>query len=273
MCKSRAEGGQRCYSHARKALDAALAERKRIEPLTLLRALGAQDAISHRTEAAIEGRIIRAQLDLASTPQGRAEYQAQAEMAHVHGDNETAARLTQLVERGQLLQERNAALSNVHRNDRWHNSAPRRGAHQMELTPDQVRENIAKVLTPDQAAGACRDLAATLLKFQRSITHRKKVGHRKDDHITQLLSGTPEGKSEHHRLHHQWIAFLEAEQRLLTITSTPGMEDSTAWREFITQTRHARDHPHDNVAFAADYRRDSNYILRVCAEIAHQQTR
>ena len=270
MCKSPAEGGQRCYSHARKALDAALAAKERVAPLDVLRALGAPDPLPPYTRRALDGRILRAQLDLASTPRGREELLATATAARVRHDEPTAERIEQLVERGLILQERNTALKTLNHRDKWGYKAPQKATGSLTLSAQQIREYLARGLTPEQAAGACRDLTATLRTLNKASGQRSRITT--SDPTTGLLD-EDETASETARLAHERAALSRAEYRWRTITSDPDIDDTTAWREFIDQTRHARDHIPNNIAFTDNYRRDNNFILRVCGEIAYEHTR
>lgn len=94
MCYAQAEGGQRCYSHAKDKYQRAL---------TNLR-FGTDDA---------RQAFIEAEVEFASTPQGEAELAAQYEAAAASGNAEAAADLMRSVDRGVDLRERNAAVKNA----------------------------------------------------------------------------------------------------------------------------------------------------------------
>ena len=271
MCRSSAEGGQRCYSHARKALDAALAAKERVEPLEVLRALGASDPLPPYTRRALDGRILRAQLDLASTPRGREELLAKATAARVRHDEPTAERIEQLVERGQILQDRNTALKNLApRRDSWGYLTPRRTTGSLSLSAEQVREHLAQPLTPDQSAGASRDLTNALRTLCNASGQKSRVT---GSDPTNGLLGEEELVNETARSAFERAGLHDAHRRWQNLQADPYVDNPTAWREFITQTRHARDNIPDRIAFTDNYRRDSNFILRVCGEIAHEHTR
>lgn len=276
MCKSRAEGGQRCYSHARKALDAAYAARDALAPRRLLHALGNTEALPGHVDSAIEGRILRAQIDLASTARGRAEFRTQADRAATRGDHVTADRIRSIIERGELLQERNAALCDLNRNGRRTGGVRLPTTSRMALTPAQIREHLAMSLKQEQAEGACRDLEATLGRLGRSTNHRSRVGDRRTDTLTWLMvqaDETETRRGEYNRRAQRWAVIGEATRRLDGIAQTPGIDASTVWQRFIAEMRHIRDHPPDNIAFADYWRGQCNFVLRVCGEIAHEHTR
>lgn len=89
MCKSLSEGGQRCYAHAKKALEKAQA-----------------DHAARRSSFTFEA-VTKAEVDVASTPTGRAEYEALAEAARAAGDANTVQRLELLIREGDTRRERN----------------------------------------------------------------------------------------------------------------------------------------------------------------------
>lgn len=275
MCKSRAEGGQRCYSHARKTLDAAYAARDALEPRRLLQALGDSQALPGHVVSAVEGRILRAQIDLASTVRGREGFREQADRASARGDHEAAVRLRSVIERGEILQERNAALANLNRSDRWSSVVRPTATSRMDLTGEQVRDHLAMPLTSEQADGACGDLEATLGQLSRSAAHRSRVGDNRTDAITHLMlqAGDADAHGEYNRRAQQWSGFGRAHRRLQDIAATPGIDTRATWRRFIAETRHVRDNPPDTVAFVDFWRRECNFVLRVCGEIAHEHTR
>lgn len=177
MCKSRADGGQRCYSHARQALDAALsAARERRDPLKTLQALGAHDArLTYNADLAIDGRILRTQRDLASTPKGPDEFQAQADQARADGDYQTFARLVELIDHGKMTEERNTALAHVARTEQASTQRSMEPAQSLRLTPAQIREALDAPLTPDQVTRACDDLGPTLKALHASVSARSSA--------------------------------------------------------------------------------------------------
>lgn len=263
MCKSKADGGQRCYAHARKALDAAYAAYEALAPERTLAALGATQALSGWAEAAVEGRILRAQLELASTERGREEFRTQADAARRRGEDDVADRLEGIIERGALLAERNAALAAALRTPVRREPSRRSG---MTLSAEEIREFLSMSLTEEQAAGVCRDLTETLAKLTRSATHRRRMTPRSRKATTGLLD-LDEVRRDGARLAFQWAAFDDAEQRWSEIQSTGTKSATKALKAFVRQTRQARDTPPTGFPFKDDYRRDNNFVLRVCGEI------
>jgi hypothetical protein len=55
--------------------------------------------------------------------------------------------------------------------------------------------------------------------------------------------------------------------------ATPDASGPAAWAQFIDTMRDVRDNPPTDVALPNQWRRDCNFVLRVCGEIAHLQTR
>lgn len=269
MCKSKADGGQRCYAHARKALDAAYAAYEALAPERTLAALGATQALSGWAEAAVEGRILRAQLELASTERGREEFRTQADAARRRGEDDVADRLEGIIERGALLAERNAALAAALRTP-VRREPSRRSS--MTLSADEIRKLLSMSLTEEQAVGVCRDLTETLAKLTRSATHRRRMTPRSRKATTGLLDADDVHR-DGARLAFQWAAFDHAEQRWSEIQSAGSKSATKALKAFVKQTRQARDTPPTGFPFKADYRRDNNFVLRVCGEIVAAHTR
>lgn len=94
MCRSKSEGGQRCYGHASEKL--------------LLARSALDRASTPQEQDRVLQKVLQAQIELASTPRGAAEFQ-EAIAASADGSFERRM-LERIVERGAELRERNQAV-------------------------------------------------------------------------------------------------------------------------------------------------------------------
>lgn len=97
MCQSKAEGGQRCYGHARPRLDAA------------------QATYARTGDPADLDYLIEVQADLASTPKGEQEIREQINAATAAGNHTQAAVLTHVLQRGQMMAQVNREVARLYR--------------------------------------------------------------------------------------------------------------------------------------------------------------
>lgn len=97
MCQSKAEGGQRCYGHARPRLDAAQATYDRT---------GSPEDLDY---------LIGVQAELASTRQGETEIRDQITAATAAGRHDQAAILTHVLQRGQMMAQVNREIARLYR--------------------------------------------------------------------------------------------------------------------------------------------------------------
>lgn len=100
MCKSQAEGGQRCAAHTRDAYRTADAA------LTEAQAAGDAAALAVATQ-----RWDAAAAEYASTPTGHAELDQRRLQYQAHGHTAAASRLAAALRRGQTLREANTAAA------------------------------------------------------------------------------------------------------------------------------------------------------------------
>lgn len=97
MCQSKAEGGQRCYGHARTRLTAAQAAYD---------ASGSPDDLDY---------LIGVQAEFASTRQGELDIRDQISAAMAEGRPEQAALLGHVLGRGQMMAQVNQEVARLHR--------------------------------------------------------------------------------------------------------------------------------------------------------------
>ena len=92
MCQSQAQGGQRCFGHAKKRFQKATVAAKK-----------------NPTEKNT-ARLATAATQYASTPRGEEDFRAQHEAAVAQSRTDEAAELDRYIQQGLLIRERNAAI-------------------------------------------------------------------------------------------------------------------------------------------------------------------
>lgn len=113
MCRSQRDGGQRCYSGARQALDRVVVEFEAAsDAAQAARESGVPEDIERTSLAEYDagGRVIEAQRVVASTPQGQADLQTRIAAA---SDDRTRRSLGLLAQQGQDLRDRNERLRKI----------------------------------------------------------------------------------------------------------------------------------------------------------------
>lgn len=256
MCNSKADGGQRCAAHARASMAAALDARDRIEALI---AVGKQPYDAYM---AAQGRVLCAEIAYASTDEGVDHFRAAWRAALRGSDMAHIEHLESVLARGAYLRERNQQYKDAGRN----RPAPKRAKHELTLTPDEIREGLARALTETEAEEAWDSLTATMVKFENSFRTHWNNQNDHPDPIHQTLDA-PDKRLDRRRHSESREAIRDAATRVWTLRRRRDMSAVDRWETFKAQTRAGRDNVPDAVVFADLYKRDSNFLLRVCGTI------
>lgn len=107
MCRSQADGGQRCYAHAAPRFAAA---RAALDEVTAT-AASSPGPVARRRQDDAEQAYLAAGITLASTPQGHQEILDLAQDALTRGDHDRAGMLLHMADAGAQRREVNAAVA------------------------------------------------------------------------------------------------------------------------------------------------------------------